>query len=476
MLAVGFQERTDEDLAKEEIELEAILEQTDAEKEEDLEAAGVTAKDLKRQTIYRPLTMSHWMFDVVADLTRPSVASPAAAVTPAPGRTTHRVSRFVPPEAPSEEPATPVSPVSLHRRQSLHIDIPSLTSPPPARTISRRYSLQFTPTSPTLSHSSFFSSPVVEDGEDDEKRLLERRVLHPSRSISTINAKAQLPKRERIKWDQGKLIELAEVKIEKAEELAEKSVPPQPSFLRLMRDVWPTIPLKPLLVVGIFISLLSGAMTPVFSFVLSRLQFEVSTGATDVSAVNLFGGVSLVIAFGDGLLIGLKYFVMEFVAMDWVNKMRKASMGLVLAQDKRWFDKSENSPARLVQILIKDGDDSRSLIATVLAQTLVVSAMLGVGLIWALVEGWQLTLVGFALAPVFGVTMAIQTNLVAKCEYRNRRAREEVAKGYYDVRIASFSICQQSLILFITGDLQCSRYSRHGLRERLPGEVREVCG
>ncbi|EPS93998.1 hypothetical protein FOMPIDRAFT_128997 [Fomitopsis schrenkii] len=58
--------------------------------------------------------------------------------------------------------------------------------------------------------------------------------------------------------------------------------------------------------------------------------------------------------------------------------------------------------------------------------------MLGIGLIWALVRGWQLTLVGFAIAPVFAVTMAVQTNLVAKCEMRNKRAREEVAKGYYE--------------------------------------------
>ncbi|EKM56629.1 uncharacterized protein PHACADRAFT_253850 [Phanerochaete carnosa HHB-10118-sp] len=431
MLAVGFQERTDEDLAKEEVRLSAILEQTDAEQEEDLEAAGVTAKDLKRQSIYRPLTMNHWMFDVVADLTKPSVTSPNTAVTPTPNRTTHRISRFVPPEAFSEEPATPVSPFSLHRRQSLHIDIPSLASPPAARTISRRYSLQFTPTSPT-STSSFFSSTLVEDEDEDEKKLLEHRILHPSRSMSTLNAKAQVPKRERIKWDQGKLIELTDVKVEKAGELAEEPASSQPSFWRLMLDVWPTMPLKPLFVFGILVCLVSGAMTPAFSFVLSRLQFEVSTGATDVSAVNFFGGLSLAIAFGDGLLIGLKYFVMEYTAMDWVNKMRKTCINLVLAQDKKWFDKSENSPARLVQILIKDGDDSRSLIATVFAQTLVVTAMLGVGLIWALVEGWQLTLVGFALAPVFGLTMAVQTNLVAKCESRNKRAREEVAKGYYD--------------------------------------------
>ncbi|KAJ8469667.1 hypothetical protein ONZ45_g16819 [Pleurotus djamor] len=59
--------------------------------------------------------------------------------------------------------------------------------------------------------------------------------------------------------------------------------------------------------------------------------------------------------------------------------------------------------------------------------------MLGVGLIWALARGWQLTLVGFAIAPVFAITMAVQTRLVTKCEVRNKRAREDVARGYYSV-------------------------------------------
>ncbi len=75
----------------------------------------------------------------------------------------------------------------------------------------------------------------------------------------------------------------------------------------------------------------------------------------------------------------------------------------------------------------------------VLAQGAVVGAMLGVGLTWAMVRGWQLTLAGFAIAPVFAGVMALQTRLVARCEVRNKRAREEVARGYYEVRLSSVS-------------------------------------
>lgn len=64
--------------------------------------------------------------------------------------------------------------------------------------------------------------------------------------------------------------------------------------------------------------------------------------------------------------------------------------------------------------------------------------MLGVGLIWALVRGWELTFVGFAVAPVFATVMAFQTKLVAGCEMRNKNAREDVAKGFYEVRNSGF--------------------------------------
>ena len=92
-----------------------------------------------------------------------------------------------------------------------------------------------------------------------------------------------------------------------------------------------------------------------------------------------------------------------------------------------------HSPSDIVQVVVKDGDDTRNLVLVVWAQLMVVGAKLGVGLIWALVRGWQLTLAGFAIAPVFAGVMALQMRLVVQCEARNNKAREDVARGYYDV-------------------------------------------
>lgn len=425
----GFQEKSHAEA--ETVPVEAILEQQDVEMQEELAAMKDKAKALKHRSAaptLRPLTLGNWMFEAVADLTRPGTAIPPKAVLAS--RDTQRISRFIPREEPVEESTT------QRRRKTLHIDIPSLASPPATLTsASHRYSLQFTPTSPTLySHRSTTSllPPATMDDEDFD---LEKAALQ--RTATEATSKRPEMKRARTRWDDKSLAALAAVKVEPSEapvsEQPSLETASQQSFWSLIREIYPTIPSKPLLFFGMLCCLASGVMTPVFSFLLSRVFFEVSIGAKDVSTINMFGGIVLAVAAADGLFIGLKYAIMEVVAMSWVTRVRKVCLARLLAQDKKWFDKTDNSAVRIVQILVKDGDDARSLIATVLCQALVVCAMLGLGLTWALIRGWQLTLVGFAIAPVFAVTMAVQTNLVAKCEMRNKRAREDVAKGYYDV-------------------------------------------
>jgi ATP-binding cassette, subfamily B (MDR/TAP), member 1 len=79
-------------------------------------------------------------------------------------------------------------------------------------------------------------------------------------------------------------------------------------------------------------------MTPLFSFLLSRLMFEVSIGAGHVHTIKVFGGIVLAMAAIDGLLMGAKYFVMETSAARWLERIRITGFTLVLAQDKQWFD------------------------------------------------------------------------------------------------------------------------------------------
>ncbi|KAI0059687.1 P-loop containing nucleoside triphosphate hydrolase protein [Artomyces pyxidatus] len=399
-----------------EAEVEIIIEQQQQEREDENDRL-LSARHMKHQSLLRPISVGSWMFDSSTEL-------PGVAPAMVGDRKSARLSRFIPPDAfAGEQP-----PQGRLRRPST-VYLEAIPQPIVARTTTTRpVSLQFPPTWQTYSTpGSPTSSTSSKDEELDEKAVYKRRSVTPNSRFSAIAPK----RKSRAKFDDDIGLLPWEKNSKEMDDGAKVAQKPR-TTLQLLRDVYPTLPYKSLFLLGVVCAIISGAITPIFSFMLSRLLFEVSIGANDVSTINLYGGIVLCVAVGDGLFMGLKYFILENAAMHWVTRVRTVCYRLILAQDKKWFDKTENSPARLMHILTKDGDDAGVLFSTVLGQCVVVTSMFSVGLVWALVWGWQLTLVGLAVGPVFALIMSVQTNLVSKCELRNKRAREDVAKGYYD--------------------------------------------
>lgn len=218
---------------------------------------------------------------------------------------------------------------------------------------------------------------------------------------------------------------------QKPTEQGDTEQPPQ--FWNVIRRGWLILPQKPLLILGLFICVVSGSLTPIFSYLLSLVMFQVSIGAQNASKINILGGIALSVAALDGVLLGLKYYFMESYGMNWATRLRTVAYDKVLRQDKTWFDNSKNTPARLNQMIVQDGDDARVLLSVVIGQCFAIFAMLSIGLLWAMAKGWELTLVGLGILPVFTGIISIQTKLVSKYEMRNKRAREEVARRWYDV-------------------------------------------
>ncbi|KAG9128568.1 hypothetical protein FRC07_000001 [Ceratobasidium sp. 392] len=205
-----------------------------------------------------------------------------------------------------------------------------------------------------------------------------------------------------------------------------------PTLSAVVKRFYPTVPNKALVMLGLVVSLASGAMTPIFSFLLATLMSEVAAGGRNVPLITRYALLVLLAAAGDGLTGGLKFFIMEVAAMNWVTALRDRCFERILAQDKRWYDEPAHSPVTVAQVLIKDGDDARTLVAVVLGQCVTVATMVLVGLIWAMAMGWQLTLVGIGVGPVFALVMVFQVRASGNIELKNKRAREEVAKQYYN--------------------------------------------
>ena len=408
----GFLPEKDVAVADAAVDVEDVLKQHGEE-----EVNEKKLENHKSLAIHPSLTLENWMLDVVADLTTPKPAllpphSPIATNFPTP-KTGRRLTIQI--------PSSPVT--------DSQFDLPAPLPTAYASPDRRHQSLQFTPTSTVFSFHQEKKSSGDDDDDDDTWKETE--------AIQEKGVRARVG-RERKHRDRGQLIPLSPINVETASPQsttinADNEVSP-PSFWSLMRSIYPTIPNKPILFLGLLFCLFNGSMTPIFSFLLSRLLFEVSSGAQNVSVINQYGGLVLGVAAMDGVFLGLKYYVMEYSGMSWITKLRSVAIQKIMKQDKKWFDMHSHSPSDIVQVVVKDGDDARNLISIVWAQFLVVGAMLGVGLIWALSRGWQLTLAGFAIAPVFAGVMALQAKLVVRCEARNKKAREDVARGYYDVR------------------------------------------
>lgn len=200
----------------------------------------------------------------------------------------------------------------------------------------------------------------------------------------------------------------------------------------IMRKYYPTIPNKPLFWFGIACSLVVGATTPIFSSLLSKLMANLGNPAAG-SLVITTSLLILLIAFVDGTCTLLKFYALERCGMGWIAALRIKTLALILQQDKSFFDREENSASNLVNILIKDAEDARTLVGTVIGSLFVVVSMIIIGLAWAFIVGWELTLVGVGLAPVFVLATRLQAGVVSKYEAKNKRMREDISKRFHQV-------------------------------------------
>ena len=411
-------------------------------------ASALQHRVSRRASLWTKSVVAPWEVDAIRDIMGNSSSSARALAIPEPkshlSPYKHRVryeSRATPPsafKAVKEQglarSASTGSAYAFGQSQVKSASTTSLPSPSPYE-VSFSHPLDLARRSMTFEPNGWASdSPVMvsfrqrrasgaesasdEDGDDDDQES----VQDDKKAMDFVRMRASGRRQPSEKID---IVIPDPVKEETQAEL--------PSIFAIALSFWSTLPDKRSTIIGLTFSFITGALTPIFSFLLARLVAQISLGkAADTKLTNTYGLLVFLTAFSTGVANGLQYYLLEMSAMRWVASLRARALSILLKQDKSYFDKEENSPERLVSILITDGDDARSLLASVAGPFFVVVAMFSVGLLWAMIRGWQLTLVGIAIGPVFGGAMILQSSIVARYEIRNKRAREEVARRYYE--------------------------------------------
>jgi hypothetical protein len=390
---------------------------------------------IDKNTVLHPLKTSGWMFDVISDLTTP--ISSAVTVPTERWKSIQCYSR--------RSPTTPIKHSPTKRFSASKF----LAMKEDSNARTRPHSCQEEP--PEFYLPELLRRRSMDFEPADAPKVSREDALERQKTAMDMYEKRAVTKQPRRAWNPDMLKAVLE-----SENIVEcvapqpVEAPSQPSIPRLMYEVWPTLASHWRVMFGVILSVIAGMMMPLFSFILSRLQYELTNGAARMAVINTFGGASLGLAALYGVLHGLQYFILETTGIVWVNKLRRITYDLILSQDQKWFDRNANKPAQIIQMLVKNGDGASQLFATVLTGAISTVVMVLVGIIWAFVTGWQLTLLASGLIPIFIVLTGVQLNLISKCEYRNKCAREEVAQGYYDVS------------LFYLFGLQTTSYSGQG--------------
>lgn len=202
------------------------------------------------------------------------------------------------------------------------------------------------------------------------------------------------------------------------------------SLIYLYRTYLSAVPGKYLMVIGMIFALGQGALTPVWSKYIAVLMAEVSTHANGTSTTTSVQVICITLA--NSITTGATFLFLEIAAANWAKRLRTVVFESILIQDQGWFDRPENSPNWLVQRIMKDVEDMKVLVGTILSRIATITVMIGLGIIWAMVVDWHLTLVGLGIGPIFAIASVIQTKVSAHYEARNKVAREQVAKTFYE--------------------------------------------
>ena len=206
------------------------------------------------------------------------------------------------------------------------------------------------------------------------------------------------------------------------------------SIWTLLRTHLPSVPNKWLGVLGLAGAIGHGILTPLWSKEIALLMSVVSAGGDNKSYITTLSLRILGITVGDAATLGAQFFFLEKMAGDWIRMLRAKVFELVIAQPQSWFDRRENGSSRLVHTLVKDAEDMKPMVSTIIGHSTIVVVMIVAGIAWAMATGWKLTMVGLAVAPIFALITILQSRIIGLLEAKNKFSREQVSRTFYEVR------------------------------------------
>lgn len=205
---------------------------------------------------------------------------------------------------------------------------------------------------------------------------------------------------------------------------------------RMVMELMP-LKFKITYLLGLFISISSAMMSPLFSFFISKLIngiVPVSMGGFLSTSDQLKWAMAATsLAIAQGLLGFLSSSLMNFSAERFCKTLRVKTFEKILNQDVTYF---ENVKANEISTLImNDMRDFRSVVAGTLSHILCGIAIFVCCVTWTLTIGWKFALVGFSLFPMFGLFSLGTTFLMQGFEFNYKDRLNTLEDLIHDTRV-----------------------------------------
>lgn len=267
------------------------------------------------------------------------------------------------------------------------------------------------PPSPISTTSSSPSSPLEDDAKpspgDRRSTTLDAFLIKTGTLAARARLESSTRRTRRLQSDAspttpvyGDSIAMRPLHLESAN--TEQAAPPPPETIRtILATIWPAIDwvTRIMMILGFFTSGISAAITPAFSFILSKLLQTYGTGAAGKHEALVYSMTILGLAFVSGVCTYLTHMLLEYAGQRWIDHIRMKAMENVLDQPRDFSIHEENSIARITESLDRHAEEMRNLLGRFAAAIFSVCVTVSVTLVWAMVTQWTMTLIALSLAP-----------------------------------------------------------------------------
>lgn len=193
---------------------------------------------------------------------------------------------------------------------------------------------------------------------------------------------------------------------------------------------------RTLLIIGVLCSFIAGAVNPIFSYTFSYLLNGVApqdNGVGSKAYLLKWSLIVMVVAALDAVFNFAKDFLLGYCSEYWIQQLRNEVMqGIYLAQLK-WFSKESNKASEISALLLNDLRDSRALASDFLSTVSTFVIVSSVGLVWALVSGWKLSLVCISMFPLIIIFSALYGMVLQKLETQYKTTVADLENLLYEI-------------------------------------------